>query len=398
MNTDFFIYNRDRLKGALGSDILIVTAYDKMQQTNDAAAPFKQESNFWWLTGIDMPSWKVIIDGESDEICLVRPSLSEVEKIFESWYSDGEASKVSGIEKVISYEEYLQKLKEYEQRSSSVFSIKPTLYKDIHCHPNPAQQNIWNEISNAGLNPDDAQHLLAKLRAIKTDDEIAAIQEVVDLTNKTFELVKSRVDTYRNEREVMADFTYEFMKQGAKHAYDPIVAAGKNACTLHYINNNAELTDGLLLLDIGACINGYNADITRTYAIGDISDRQRQVHAAVVDAQREIIALIQPGLKVVDYLEKVDDIMKRQLISLGLIKDMDDKKYRMYFPHAISHGLGVDVHDSLGRTAEFIPGMVLTVEPGIYIEKEGIGVRIEDDILVTEKGNRNLSVALSDEL
>jgi Xaa-Pro aminopeptidase len=398
MNKDFFTHNRNQLKAALKEDILIVAAYDKMQQTNDAAAPFKQESNFWLLTGIDMPSWKVVVDGKSDEVYLVRPNLSEAEKIFESWLSDSEASEISGIETVIPYSNFLQKLDEYKQRSSNVLSIQPKTYEDIHCHPNPAQQNTWNEIQSAGLKPSNAQLMLAKLRAIKTEDEVAAIQEAINLTNKAFELVKSRIHTYRNEQEVAADFTYEFMKQGAKHAYDPIVAVNKNACTLHYINNNTKLTSGLLLLDIGAYINGYNADITRTYAVGNISDRHKQVHAAVLKAQQEIIKLIKPGVKTVDYLEKVDKIMKQQLITLGLIKDVDDKKYRTYFPHAISHGLGVDVHDSLGRASEFAPGMVLTVEPGIYIEEEGIGVRIEDDILVTESGNKNLSGALSTEL
>ncbi|MBC7565055.1 M24 family metallopeptidase, partial [Candidatus Saccharibacteria bacterium] len=147
-----------------------------------------------------------------------------------------------------------------------------------------------------------------------------------------------------------------------------------------------------VLLDIGARLNGYPADITRTYAHGDVSDRHKAVHLAVETAHHKIIALLKPGLNVKDYFHKVDKIMLVALHDLGLLKVEED--YRKYFPHSISHGLGIDVHDSLGGPEAFQPGMVLTVEPGIYIPEEGIGVRIEDDILITENGHENLSAGL----
>lgn len=149
-----------------------------------------------------------------------------------------------------------------------------------------------------------------------------------------------------------------------------------------------------MLLDIGARVGGYAADITRTYAIGKPTKRQAQVHAAVAEAQAQIIALIEPLIGIEEYHRQVDVIMKRALMSLGLIANEQDDKYRTYFPHAISHGLGIDVHDALGRPNHLREGTVLTVEPGIYIPEEGIGVRIEDDILVTAKGKRNLSAKL----
>ena len=152
-------------------------------------------------------------------------------------------------------------------------------------------------------------------------------------------------------------------------------------------------------MDIGARLDGYAADISRTYGLGEPTQRQRQVHAAVQVAQQEIIKLIKPGLLVADYYTSVDVIMKQALVGLGLLRSTDDDAtYRRYFPHAIGHGLGVDVHDSLGQPVEFLSGMVLTVEPGIYIPEEGIGVRIEDNILVTDKGHTNLSKALSTSL
>ena len=155
----------------------------------------------------------------------------------------------------------------------------------------------------------------------------------------------------------------------------------------------------LLLLDIGARVDGYAADITRTYAVGEPTKRQIEVHEAVETAQKEIIGLLQPNLSVEQYQKDVDRVMSKALQSLGLMHGVDDEKnYRKYFPHAVSHGLGVDVHDSLGGPRMLVPGMVLTVEPGIYIPEEKIGVRIEDNILITEKGHVNLSARLSSSL
>ena len=148
-------------------------------------------------------------------------------------------------------------------------------------------------------------------------------------------------------------------------------------------------------MDIGARHHGYAADITRTYAYGKPTKRQQSVHATVQAAQTEIISLLEPGLSVETYQTKVDAIMKRALMDLKLITDEKDEKYHKYFPHAISHGLGIDVHDALGKPRVLQPGMVLTVEPGIYIPEAGIGVRIEDDIVITDTGHRNMSGKLS---
>lgn len=178
------------------------------------------------------------------------------------------------------------------------------------------------------------------------------------------------------------------------------MASGKNACTLHYLKNSAKLKKrDLLLLDIGARRQGYAADITRTYALGEVSKRQHDVFLAVNEAHVKIIDLLKPDYPVEQYQHDVDKIMTEALLSLGLMKDAkDEKNYRRYFPHAISHGLGVDPHDSLGAPRALQPNMVLTVEPGIYIPEEGIGVRLEDDILITATGNSNLSGRLSTEL
>jgi Xaa-Pro aminopeptidase len=245
----------------------------------------------------------------------------------------------------------------------------------------------------------DCRMDVAKMRAIKRPEEIQVIKKAVLVTNDAFARAKKLLPTLNYEYEVEAEFSYYFRKKAAAfHAYDPIVASGRNACTLHYNHNNDALQkDTLLLIDIGARVDGYAADITRTYAIGQPTERQIAVHAAVESAQQRIISLLRPGLSIKEYHDEVDSIMQSALNDLGLSRSTPDGS-RGYFPHAISHGLGIDVHDSLGRPSEFLAGMVLTVEPGIYIPEEGIGVRIEDNILITETGHDNLSASLSTSL
>lgn len=394
MNSEFFKSNRERLVNTLEGEVVAVTAYDKMQQTRDGFAQFRQESNFWWLTGINYPSWKFMYDSKTDEEFLVRPNLSRTEQVFESHLSDEEAVAVSGIANVVSEREFIMRQKEYGDMGRTALSVAAPKYKDIHCHPNPSLGALNRQLKRNGLNVEEVNTKLAKVRAIKTPEEIDLIQGAIDITNNTFALVKDKLPSLKSENEVEAEFSYEFMRSGARHAYDPIVAFGERACTLHYTNNDQPLGDGLLLLDIGAAQHGYNADITRTYAIGETSDFDRRLHEAVESAQTDIVNQLKPGLAVSEYQEYVEARMKSAIMGLGLIDDENDKRYRQYFPHSVSHGLGVDVHDSLGGATEFQPGMILTVEPGIYVPEHSAGVRIEDDILITEKGYRNLSSQL----
>lgn len=389
MNSDFFIANRARLCAALEGGVVLVSAYDKMQLSHDMAAPFVQESNFWWLTGLELPGWRLFIDTKTGESALIEPRLSSTEKIFESYYSREEAFHISGVSNFISETEVGGKL-----AGKKVYVLRPPSKKELQCEPNPAVGVTWKFAKKISHEISDVQPILARLRAIKQPQELAAIESAIDVTVAAFERIGLLLPSLSTEAEVAAEFTYDFMRQGAAHAYDPIVAAGKNACTLHYVKNDSAL-EGLVLLDIGARIGGYSADITRTYAYAEPTARERAVHGAVARAHTEIIQLLRPGLVVKEYLSKVDTIMQRALVSLGLMEDMqDEERYRRYFPHAISHGLGVDVHDSLGRAEVFQEGMVLTVEPGIYLPKERIGVRIEDNILITASGCRNLSERL----
>ncbi len=398
MISSFFEKNRLNAAVLASGGIIVVSAYTQIQRGNDAAFMFEQEANFWWLSGIESPDWWLIIDGRRGKSWLVSPDISDTHAIFDGSLSADAACEISGVGQVIGHDEAIRMLRDLAKKHSVVYSLGESPYSEYYDFAvNPAIKKNWHMLQTIFNDVQDLRPSLDKLRAIKQPEEIKAIKKAIKLTIDAFKLVKQKLPDLRFEYEVEAEFSYYFRRLGATgHAYDPIVAGGSNACTLHYGANKAKLKNGsILLLDIGARVDGYAADISRSYAIGVQSDRHIQVHRAVESAHHKIIQLLRPNLSFTDYYYQVDQIMKQALISLQLIKnETDESGYRKYFPHAIGHGLGVDVHDSLGHILELLPGMVLTVEPGIYIPEEGIGVRIEDNILITDTGHINLSRAL----
>ena len=399
MKNDFFTSNRQRLIEKNQGGVIVLSAYTSMQRGNDAAFDFEQEADFWWLTGIEVPDWWVIIDGQRAKSWLVAPAVSDAHQIFDGSLSSDVAKCISGVDGILSQDEAMAMLRDLAKKHSVVHAIGDSVYADHYDFTlNPAPKKLWNMLERTFADVQDCRLQLAKLRAIKQPEEIVAIKKAIKLTVDGFKTVKQKLPQLSYEYEVEAEFSYYFKKHGASgHAYDPIIASGKNACTLHYSANQDKLKkSSIVLMDVGARVGGYTADISRSYAISEPTQRQSQVHGVVQTAQQEIIHLIKPGLLIADYYSSVDVIMKTALMSLNLLKSAEDEAtYRRYFPHSIGHGLGIDVHDSLGQSTEFLPGMVLTVEPGIYIPDEGIGVRIEDNILVTYRGNTNLSKALS---
>ena len=399
---EFFIGNRRQLTTKLSGGIVVMTAYGAMQRSNDMSFDFEQEANFWWLTGIEAPDWWLIIDSTRHKSWLAAPTISQAHQIFDGSVSPEQAKVTSGVDAVVTHDEALSLLRELAKKHSTVYTLGDQPHAEyLDFVLNPAPKKLHETLTRLFNSVQDCRKDLAQLRAIKQPAEITAIKKAIKLTASAFEQVKPVLPSLKYEYEIEAEFSYYFRRHGAKgHAYDPIVAAGKNACTLHYVDNSAKLAKSeLLLLDIGAKVDGYAADITRTYALGRPTKRQVEVHGAVQLAQRQVIQLLSPGVSVREYHEKGEKIMKTALLQLGLMTNHDDdERFHMYFPHAMSHGLGVDVHDSLGGPEVFLPGMVLTVEPGIYIPEEGIGVRIEDDILITETGHLNLSAKLSTDL
>lgn len=398
MTSTFFKRNRALIAEAMNSAVIVITSYSAMQRGNDAVFMFEQEANFWYLTGINEPDWWVIIDGTRNKSWLVAPEVSGMHQIFNGSLPDEVAKSKSGVDGVLSHDEAMKMLRDLAKKHSVVYSLGDAPHAEHYDFTiNPALKKMWRMLDTIFNEVQDCRLELAKLRAIKQPEEIEAIKKAINLTVSAFKEVKRKLPNLKYEYEAEAEFSYIFRKNGATgHAYDPIVASGVNACILHYNANQDKLkANSILLVDVGARIDGYAADITRSYIVGTPTPRQQAVYAAVESAHKQIIKLLRPGLNVVEYHAAADVIMKHALFNLGLMQSISDEpNYRKYFPHAISHGLGIDVHDSLGRPNEFLSGMVLTVEPGIYIPEEGIGIRIEDDILITDNGNINLSGSL----
>lgn len=401
LDKNFFSGNRERVYDELKGGLLVVPAYRQMQRNNDMSTQFEQEGNFWYLSGIDNPDWWLLMDAKRRRSWLVAPTVDEAHQLFDGSLHPDDAKRISGVEEVIDRQAADEWMRQAARTHELVHTVgTPTNSDRFGFVLNPAAHDMEVKLDRIFTKVADFRLELARIRAIKQLVEIAVMQSAIDLTTKSFADVYKNLSTYRHEYEIEAQFSYDFRRAGAQgHAYDPIVAAGANACTLHYTQNDDRLKKGdLLLIDIGARVNNYAADITRTYAIGKPTKRQQAVHEAVRIAQRQIIDIIEPGLLVEEYYKNVDTIMQTAMVEAGVISDSSDDAYRKYFPHSISHGLGLDVHDALGKPRTLLPGMVITVEPGIYIPEEGIGVRIEDDVLVTENGHKNLSGKLSTQL
>ncbi len=362
---------------------------------------FEQEANFWYLSGLDHPDWWLIIDGDQGRTWLVKPEVDEVRQIFDGSLDAEMTLKVSGANAVIDRTEARRLLPTLRARHRIVYTLLPQAVRSQYgFHPNPAQAEMNDELRMFEVR--DCRKEIATLRAIKQPIEIQAIQKAVDITIDGFKSSLSKLGTLKNEYEIEAILDYKFKSLGASgHAYDPIVAGGSNACTLHYVNNNQALKkQDWLLMDVGAKYNHYCADITRTFPLGkQFTKRQLAVYEAVLRVHNTAVKLCHPGTSVSEYQKQVEAVMTSELESLKLIGPHEDsKRMRAYFPHAISHGLGLDVQDPLGAPVLFKAGMVLTVEPGIYLHEENLGIRIENDILITEEGPRNLSKRLPNDI
>jgi Xaa-Pro aminopeptidase len=241
--------------------------------------------------------------------------------------------------------------------------------------------------------------LMHRLRAVKSDLEIALIRKACEITEAGFRRVCRFVQPGVNEMEVEAEFAHEFIRRGGQFAYSPIIASGKNACALHYLENDQPCRKGdLLLLDVAAAYANYNADLTRTIPVsGRFSRRQRQVYDAVLRVLRATAHAATPGKLLKDWQKEAEALMEKELVGLGLLKTSQLKRqphvepaFKKYFMHGVGHPLGLDVHDVTLTVEPIQPGWVLTVEPGIYLREEGFAVRLENDILVREGGNVNL--------
>ncbi len=391
----FFAANRERLRTLfVGKAPIVLTANGLLQKSADTAFPFKQDTSFWYFTGITEPDIILVIDKHKEY--LIVPDREPIREAFDGAIQHEQLTQQSGIEQVFGEADGWRQLSAKVKKVKHIASLSaaPAYIDHYGMFTNPARARLMARITE--INPSveflDLRPHVIKMRSVKQPAELAAIEQAVDSTVTAFKKISKKLTHYETEKNVEHAFTQEFMKHGLVHAYDPIVATGANACTLHYVDNTTTLGQkDLLLIDIGAEVDGYAADITRTYALGPVGRRKQAVYKAVVDVQDFAFSLYRPGVTVRAVEKQVQQYMGEKLRELGLIKNIEAEEIHRYYPHATSHFLGLDVHDIGDYDALLEPNMVLTVEPGIYIPEEGIGIRIEDDIVITNEGNTILS-------
>ena len=407
LNPELFTANRKRFTERMKpNSIAIFVSNDEVPRNGDAIYTFQQNSDLYWLSGIMQEDSMVILFPDNPDpkyrevLVLVRPN-----EMKEKW--DGkrlrreEAVAISGM-KTIVWEDSVDALLQVwvhladaiyldtneNDRKASLIRSRDYRFVDEMKERYPLHQY------------ERAAKIMKELRAIKTPYEIEVVKQAVAITGKTFDRILKFVRPGVMEYEVEAEIVHSFLSQRASgEAYGSIVASGDRARTLHYVSNNQECKDGeLLLMDFGALYGGYAADLTRTIPVnGKFTERQKEVYNACLHLHNYAKGILKPGISIIDYTEKVGEEATRQFLQIGLLKESDMKNedaenraYRKYLYHGISHHLGIDVHDLGTRTAPVQPGMLFTIEPGIYIEEEGMGIRIENNVWITDTGSIDL--------
>ncbi|CAF3883172.1 unnamed protein product [Rotaria sp. Silwood1] len=388
------------------NSIAIIGSNDEVPTNGDAIYKYKFNSNLFWLTGIEQEDSMIIlfpdnVDAKYREVLvLVRPN-----EMKEKW--DGkrlrtaEAQAISGIQTIVWLD-----------------SLEGLLQPWIHLADNIYLDSNENDRKASSIRTRDyrlidemksiyplhhylrAAKIFKDLRGVKTKEEVVVMQRACDITENTFRHLLKFVKPGVMEYEIEAEIMHQFLRQRATgEAYGSIIASGDNARILHYINNNQECKDGdLILMDFGANYGGYNADLTRTIPVnGKFTKRQKEVYNACLHLHNYAKSILKVGISVVDYTDKVGEEATKQFIKIGLLKkedvkneDKENRAYRKYLYHGISHHLGIDVHDLGTRTSPLQAGMLLTVEPGIYIEEEKMGIRIENNFWLTKTGSIDL--------
>lgn len=407
LNSELFITNRKRFVEKMKpNSIAVFVSNDEVPSNGDALHTFTQNSDLYWLSGITQEDTMVVLYPDNPDpkyrevLVLVRPN-----ELKEKW--DGkrlrrdEATAISGMQQIVWLDSLDALLQTWVHTADAIY---------LDTNENDRKASLVRTRDYRFVDEMKARYPLhgyeraAKtmkaLRAVKTPYEIEVTKKAIEITGNTFERLLRFIKPGVMEYEIEAEIMHSFLSQRASgEAYSSIIASGDRARTLHYVSNNRECRDGeLVLMDFGARYGGYAADLTRTVPVnGKFTPRQREVYNACLHLHNYAKSLLKPGITILDYTEKVGDEATVQFLKIGLLKDgdfksedRDNRAYRKYLYHGISHHLGIDVHDLGTRTEPIQPGMLFTVEPGIYIEEEGIGIRIENNVWITEDGNVDL--------
>jgi Xaa-Pro aminopeptidase len=399
----FFVHNRKNLASLLKPNSLAIFNSNDVMPTNaDGTMPFRQNNDIFYLSGIDQEESILVLfpdfpDEKFREVLFVTETNPHIAVWEGHKYTKEEAYHTSGIRTVFW-------LSQFEQTLSMLMGQADNVYLNSNEHLRNASQTQtrdqrftqWIQEKFPLHNYERAAPLMQQLRPVKSRQEIDLLQKACDITEQGFRRVLNFVKPGVMEYEIEAEFIHEFVRSRSRgFGYTPIIASGANACVLHYIENNDECRDGeLILFDVGAEYANYNADMSRTIPVnGRFTKRQKEVYNAVLHVQREAFKLLRPGNTIPEYHKQVGELMTEQLIKLGLLDKTDVKNqhpdmpaYKKYFMHGTSHHIGLDVHDIGNVFRKMEAGMVFTVEPGIYIQEENIGIRLENDVVITEEG------------
>jgi Xaa-Pro aminopeptidase len=400
---ELYIRNRKKLMDKLPSNSLAVFHANDIMPTNaDGTMKFRQNNDLFYLSGIDQEETVLVLcpdfpDPNMREILFLRETNEHIAVWEGHKYTKEEAFDSSGIDNI-------QWLPNFDSVLNTLIALSHHVFLNTNEH---LRADIQVETRDARFikkckerYPLHLYHRVApimhQIRAVKEKEEINQLQIACDITEKGFRRILSFIKPGVTEYEIEAEFIHEFIRNRSKgFAYEPIIASGANACVLHYIENKATCQDGeMILFDVGAEYGNYNADMTRTIPVnGRFTERQRKVYDAVLRVQRGAMDILRPGINIQDYHKEVGLMMQSELVNLGLIDQTDIKNqdpkwpaYKKYFMHGTSHHLGLDVHDVGTMHEPITEGMVFTVEPGIYIPAEGLGIRLENDIVIQKEG------------
>lgn len=394
MNKEFFENNRKKLiEEVEDNSIIVLFAGNAPKKSGDENYPFTPNRNFYYFTGIDEEG-PILIISKIKGIISERLFIKEIDEERERWVGksirSNEAEEISGVK----YIDYLGSFYDYLNR---VFSETEeiNLYLDMERDSFQDLQGISESFSEEVKKRYPFVRIknifpkIIPLRMVKSKEEIEEMKKAIEITIKGVESLMKNAKVGMKEYQLEAYYEFVCRSSGIKdYAFKTIAASGKNATILHYVDNNSEIKDGdLILFDLGAQHNYYNADITRTFPVnGVFSERQKEVYNAVLRVNERVIKTIKPGLEYKELNKMATEWIAEECIKLGLIKNKEEVS--KYYWHSIGHSLGLDTHDisNKDRNTIFKEGMVWTVEPGIYIEEESIGIRIEDDVLITSNG------------
>ncbi len=388
---DFYISNRKKLLESSKTDAILIPASSMLQKSADQAFPFRQDSNFYYLSGINEPD--LILVYTNDTSFLIVPGLNSMRQIFDGQIDIEEIKKISGVDKVYAQKEGTKTLSDIVNKSKNIGLIfpSPNRLEPYGFYVQPTRRKLYTKVKkiNSRTNLVDLRPILARQRMVKQPDEIKAIRYAVKVTKDAIDKVCKNIspEDINRTSQIDASLYSEFIENKTSgHAFEPTIASAKHATVIHSKGDHAIENSQFLVVDVGAEYLGYSADITRTIGIGKITPRHQAIYDSVKLVQEKAFKLLKPGIFIKDFEKQVETLIGNELIKLGLIEKIESRQIRKYYPHACTHSLGLDTHDNADYSLPIPVNMVMTVEPGIYIPEEGIGVRIEDDVLITKEG------------